>query len=136
MPFRQKSRFTRVLQPRLDSPSPQLRQLVLRGQLNRTLGILRQQQPLSDHLACGRPRDPASRAFFDTWLDGILHGNNVGRTRQLGQWSRAPGGRASHPQEEHLIPLMEASGAGGHAAARRLWAGMVGPTHLGGWVFD
>jgi aromatic ring-opening dioxygenase catalytic subunit (LigB family) len=78
---------------------------------------------------------PASRAFH-TWLDDILLGNNAERARHLGQWSQAPGGRASHPREEHLIPLMVASGAGGDAPARRLWAGMVGPTHLGAWAFD
>ena len=74
---------------------------------------------------------PASLAF-DNWLDEALSGNCAERTRRLGQWRQAPGGRASHPREEHLIPLMVASGAGGDAPALRLWAGMVGPTHLGG----
>ena len=78
---------------------------------------------------------PASLAFHN-WLDEALSGNRAERTRQLGLWSQAPGGRASHPREEHLLPLMVASGAGGDAPARRLWAGMVGPTHLGGWAFD
>ncbi len=78
---------------------------------------------------------PASQAFHD-WLDEALSGNSAERTRQLGQWSQAPGGRSSHPREEHLIPLMVASGAGSDAPARKLWAGMVGPTHLAGWAFD
>ena len=78
---------------------------------------------------------PASLAFHN-WLDEALSGNRAERTRQLGLWSQAPGGGASHPREEHLLPLMVASGAGGDAPARRLWAGMVGPTHLGGWAFD
>lgn len=78
---------------------------------------------------------PASLAFHN-WLDDVLQGNYAQRTQALGQWSQAPGGRASHPREEHLLPLMVASGAGGDAPARKLWAGMVGPTHLGGWAFD
>jgi hypothetical protein len=32
--------------------------------------------------------------------------------------------------------LVVASAAGGDAPVRRLWAGTVGPTHLGGWAFD
>ncbi len=78
---------------------------------------------------------PPSLAFHN-WLDGALAGNQAERTEQLAQWSNAPGGRASHPREEHLLPLMVASGAGGDAPARKLWAGMVGPTHLAGWAFD
>jgi aromatic ring-opening dioxygenase catalytic subunit (LigB family) len=78
---------------------------------------------------------PPSLAFHH-WLDGALAGDQSERTAQLAQWSQAPGGRASHPREEHLIPLMVASGAGGDTPARKLWAGMVGPTHLAGWAFD
>jgi hypothetical protein len=35
-----------------------------------------------------------------------------------------------------IMPLMVASGAGGNSPARKLWDGMVGPTHLAGWAFD
>ena len=78
---------------------------------------------------------PASFAFHD-WLDQALAGNRDERTRQLAQWSNAPGGRASHPREEHLLPLMVASGAGSDAPARRLWRGTVGPSCLAAWAFD
>ena len=78
---------------------------------------------------------PPSLAFHN-WLDAALAGNQAERTVQLAQWNNAPGGRASHPREEHLMPLMVASGAGGDAPVRKLWAGMVGPTHLAGWAFD
>jgi aromatic ring-opening dioxygenase catalytic subunit (LigB family) len=84
------------------------------------------------HFADGAP---ASHAFHD-WLDESLAGNHEERTQRLAQWSSAPGGRASHPREEHLIPLMIASGAGSDAPARRLWRGAVGPTALGAWAFD
>jgi aromatic ring-opening dioxygenase catalytic subunit (LigB family) len=78
---------------------------------------------------------PASYEFHD-WLDSALSGNWGERTRQLAQWSVAPGGRASHPREEHLIPLMVASGAGSDLPARSLWKGSVGPSRLAAWAFD
>ena len=78
---------------------------------------------------------PDSLAFHH-WLDGALAGNWAERCERLALWSSAPGGRASHPREEHLIPLMVASGAGSDGPARKMWAGMVGPTHLAGWAFD
>ena len=78
---------------------------------------------------------PASFAF-DAWLETALAGNWAQRTRQLVQWSNAPGGRASHPREEHLLPLMVASGAGSDAPARRLWSGPVGPSVASAWAFD
>ncbi|MDB5849484.1 MAG: dioxygenase, partial [Rhodoferax sp.] len=78
---------------------------------------------------------PASFAFHD-WLDTALAGTRDERTRQLADWRKAPGGRASHPREEHLLPLMLASGAGSDLPARRLWRGAVGPSCLAGWAFD
>jgi len=78
---------------------------------------------------------PASYAFHD-WLDTTLSGTRDARAQGLAQWSRAPGGRASHPREEHLLPLMVASGAGSDLPARRLWRGAVGPSCLAGWAFD
>jgi len=80
-------------------------------------------------------RAPESHTFHD-WLDSALALNWAGRTERLAQWSSAPGGRASHPREEHLLPLMIASGAGTDLPARRLWRGAVGPTALGAWAFD
>ncbi|APW37949.1 dioxygenase [Rhodoferax koreense] len=77
----------------------------------------------------------ASYAFHD-WLDQTLAGDRDQRAHGLAQWSRAPGGRASHPREEHLLPLMVASGAGSDLPARRLWRGAVGPTCLAAWAFD
>jgi aromatic ring-opening dioxygenase catalytic subunit (LigB family) len=78
---------------------------------------------------------PASHMFHD-WLDSALAGNQAQRTQRLAQWSAAPGGRASHPREEHLIPLMVASGAGSDLPARCLWRGAVGPSCLAAWAFD
>jgi len=78
----------------------------------------------------------AAAIEFDRWLDGALAGDADHRRSWLAQWSRAPSGRASHPREEHLLPLMVASGAGGDAAARKIWSGAVGPTAVSAWAFD
>lgn len=76
-----------------------------------------------------------SYAFHD-WLDTALAQDEASRTTALAGWSQAPGGRASHPREEHLLPLMIASGAGSDLPGRRIWRGSVGPTALGAWAFD
>jgi aromatic ring-opening dioxygenase catalytic subunit (LigB family) len=86
---------------------------------------------LQDFTACA----PASHEFHD-WLDNALSVGRDERTLRLAKWSCAPGGRASHPREEHLIPLMVASGAGSDLPARRLWKGAVGPSCLAAWAFD
>ncbi|MDE2419507.1 MAG: dioxygenase [Burkholderiales bacterium] len=78
---------------------------------------------------------PASFVFHD-WLDKVLMSNQAGRTEHLAEWHNAPGGRASHPREEHLLPLMVASGAGSDRPGRSIWRGTVGPTCLGAWAFD
>lgn len=78
---------------------------------------------------------PASYEFHD-WLDQSLAGDRAARSSALAAWRSAPGGRASHPREEHLLPLMVASGAGSDAPARRLWRGHVGPGCLAAWAFD
>ncbi len=75
-------------------------------------------------------------AQFDHWLDGALGGDAAHRRAQLAQWSTAPSGRVSHPREEHLLPLMVASGAGSDSAGRKIWSGMMGPTAVGAWAFD
>ena len=64
----------------------------------------------------------------------------VGMLTQAGieaaHWSVAPSGRLSHPREEHLLPLMVASGAGSDAAGRKIWSGTMGPTVVSAWAFD
>jgi aromatic ring-opening dioxygenase catalytic subunit (LigB family) len=63
--------------------------------------------------------DPASRKF-EQWLTAAVTTPDRGlRNRQLVNWEAAPGARASHPREEHLIPLMVAAGASGNDLARR-----------------
>ena len=73
---------------------------------------------------------------FDAWLDQALAGDHRHRESQLAVWHNAPSGRAAHPREEHLIPLMVAAGAGRDRPARKLWSGLVGPARNSGWAFD
>lgn len=73
---------------------------------------------------------------FHAWLKSALSQSSVQRAEALSQWAAAPGGRASHPREEHLLPLMVASGAGSDAPGRLIWEGDVVGTALGAWAFD
>ena len=78
----------------------------------------------------------AAARTFDGWLDAALTGDAGHRRATLAQWSQAPSGRTSHPREEHLMPLMVASAAGGDMPGRKLWSGAVGETAVSAWAFD
>ncbi len=54
----------------------------------------------------------APSAAFEEWLTGVLVDSPIeDRTNQLLRWDSAPGARESHPDADHLIPLMVAVGA-------------------------
>ena len=59
---------------------------------------------------------PVSEAF-DAWLRESMALEPGARNARLARWTSAPAARAAHPREEHLIPLMVASGAAGDDAA-------------------
>lgn len=65
----------------------------------------------------GKSADPDSRRFSD-WLTETLALPRVEREKRLTGWSRAPGGRLSHPREEHLLPLHVVAGAAGEDRGR------------------
>lgn len=73
---------------------------------------------------------------FDEWLSRILNGNASERSEQLNNWQSAPSARIAHPREEHLLPLMVASGAGSDLPAKKIWCGSVGNTRVSAWWFD
>ena len=56
------------------------------------------------------PQGAGEAQAFDDWLNASLE-QPKGREEALAHWAGAPGARASHPREEHLIPLMVAAGA-------------------------
>lgn len=56
--------------------------------------------------------DPDS-VHFDQWLSETVSLPARTREQRLIEWAAAPGGRASHPREEHLLPLYVVAGAAG-----------------------
>ena len=64
---------------------------------------------------------------FDGWLDETITLTDAAeRHRRLINWADAPGGQASHPRAEHLIPLLTAAGAGSTDMARRDFHALIG----------
>lgn len=49
--------------------------------------------------------------IFDDWLVEVLALPQAEREKRISQWATAPGGRAAHPSEEHLLPLHVVAGA-------------------------
>ena len=78
----------------------------------------------------GEPSDA-----FDAWLAETV-AEPAAREAALAAWAGAPGGLQSHPQgqEEHLIPLMVAAGAGG--PGRRDFSDRVLEVTLSAFRFD
>ena len=70
----------------------------------------------------GGDKARASTAF-DAWLTETVAQEPAERDRRLTQWASAPGGRASHPREEHLLPLMVVAGAAGVDRGHMAWQG-------------
>lgn len=63
------------------------------------------------------PRAVAVSETFDAWLRESVTLDSDVRNDRLAKWSQAPSARAAHPREEHLLPLMVASGAAGQDRA-------------------
>lgn len=63
---------------------------------------------------------------FDTWLtEAVTQPSAPQRNSALVDWERAPAGRASHPREEHLLPLMVAAGAAGNDRGAKVFEDRV-----------
>jgi len=72
-------------------------------------------------------RNAEASLAFDDWLnETVTMANPEERAARLGQWAKAPGGRACHPREDHLIPLMVAAGAAGSDIGRRSFRDLLG----------
>ncbi len=68
----------------------------------------------------GGPVDPDSRRF-DDWLEQTLALPDTEREERLRHWESAPGGRAAHPREEHLLPLHVVASAGSESRGERVF---------------
>jgi aromatic ring-opening dioxygenase catalytic subunit (LigB family) len=85
--------------------------------------------------AFGDPRAlPVSEAF-DAWLREAASAPRPERDRRLAAWAAAPGARAAHPREEHLLPLMVVAGAAGDDQGRRAFGGRVLGMRVSGFHF-
>ena len=85
----------------------------------------------------GDPRFGPVSDEFDAWLTATIESEPARRDAALQQWAQAPSARLSHPQhgEEHLIPLMVAAGAGGHAVGQRVFSDRVLETTVSAYRF-
>jgi aromatic ring-opening dioxygenase catalytic subunit (LigB family) len=83
-----------------------------------------------------RPDTVAQAESFDAWLDdAVEHSDANTRDAKLAQWASAPGARACHPTEEHLLPLMVAAGAAQSDLGRRSFHDRVFGKPLSGFRF-
>jgi aromatic ring-opening dioxygenase catalytic subunit (LigB family) len=105
----------------------------------RDAGVLLVASGMSYHNIAGLMNGGAVAAAhareFDAWLDGALCANANRRAAALAEWKAAPSGLAAHPREEHLLPLMVASGAGSDEPGRKLWSEDVGDVRVSAWSF-
>lgn len=69
-------------------------------------------------------RGNADARVFDAWLTDAC-ADPAQRDEALINWSAAPSGRASHPREEHLLPLHVCAGAARGETGRRVFTDEV-----------
>lgn len=72
---------------------------------------------------------------FDAWLDETLRLPATEREARLSAWAKAPGARASHPREEHLIPLMVVAGAAGDSVGTHAFKDVIGGKTISAFEF-
>ena len=77
----------------------------------------------------------AASQEFDAWLTEAVTREHDARDRELTRWSSAPSARASHPREEHLIPLMVIAGAAGADRGRVGYSGSLMGAKISGYQF-
>jgi len=82
----------------------------------------------------GDPRFTAPSEEFDRWLTQSLAMDPEARARRLEAWADAPSARLSHPQAEHLLPLMVAAGAA-DGQGHRIYSEQVLKTAISGFEF-
>ena len=83
----------------------------------------------------GDPRFTAPSEEFDAWLTQTVTADPQTRDAGLGQWEQAPSARLSHPDAEHLLPLMVAAGAA-TGRGEKIYDEHVLATEISGFRFD
>lgn len=84
------------------------------------------------HFRDGDGRDAAT---FDSWLGEAVTSAPAKRDEALQHWADAPAGRACHPREEHLLPLMVAAGAAGADIGARDYHDVIGGKTISAFRF-
>lgn len=77
----------------------------------------------------------ADSVVFDEWLGRAVALPDAERAAALCAWAQAPGGLASHPREEHLIPLHVVAGAAGSDRGQRVFQDRVMGSVLSAFQF-
>ena len=73
---------------------------------------------------------------FDDWLSETVQLQREAREARLLHWEQAPAARASHPREEHLLPLLVAAGAGGDGPGEHVFKDQVLGAVISAFRFD
>jgi aromatic ring-opening dioxygenase catalytic subunit (LigB family) len=81
------------------------------------------------------PQGRPAASAFDAWLREAVTRSPRERDAALGDWEKAPGARAAHPREEHLIPLMVVAGAAGTDPGRLAYHGTLLGLEFSGYAF-
>jgi aromatic ring-opening dioxygenase catalytic subunit (LigB family) len=68
-----------------------------------------------------QPQTAERAEAFDGWLTQAIASPARERNALLERWRSAPFAAYAHPREEHLMPLMVVSGAGGDAPGQRVF---------------
>ncbi|WIA43829.1 hypothetical protein OEZ86_010245 [Tetradesmus obliquus] len=82
----------------------------------------------------GQDRSKLPGQDFNTWLLDAVVQPPAQRRQLLSKWAAAPGARAAHPREEHLIPLMVVAGAASSSSSSSSSSG--GEDAVGHVVWD
>jgi aromatic ring-opening dioxygenase catalytic subunit (LigB family) len=82
----------------------------------------------------GDPRFTEPSEQFDTWLADSLILTGKAREDRLMAWETAPAARLSHPEEEHLLPVMVAAGAA-TGPGEKIYSELVLKTAISGFLF-
>lgn len=81
------------------------------------------------------PRFTIPSEQFDAWLTASLALESVDRDECLKSWEQAPAARISHPDAEHLLPVMIAAGAASEPA-EKIYSEHVFKTAISGFRFN
>ena len=83
-----------------------------------------------------QPQTAERSEAFDAWLTAAVESTGNQRNALLGKWRCAAFAAYAHPREEHLLPLMVASGAGGDAPGRRIFTDEPMGARISAYRFD